>query len=69
MGSKPFSISTDDLLRIARGAALAAAGAVAAYITTTVIPSLHGDDIANMALTAVFSVLANSLRLFAADTR
>ena len=71
MGSKPFSLSGDDALRIFKGFGIALAGFVAAYITTSIIPALQADgtSLVNMALVAVLSVAANALRLFMTDTR
>lgn len=70
-GSKNFALASDDWQRIGKGFLIAAAGFVAAYITTTIMPALAADttSVTNMALTAVFGVVTNALRLFASDTR
>ena len=70
-GSPRFGLASDDWLRIGKGFLIAAGGFAAAFITTTVIPALAADttSVTNMALTAVFGVVVNALRLWSSDTR
>jgi len=69
-GSDRFSLSGSDLKKIGLGALLAAAGAVASYLATDVIPVFNSDstDIGKLALAAFLSVAVNALLKFVRDT-
>lgn len=65
-GSKAFGFSLDDLKKVAIGAAIAAAGAILAYLTEW----LSGQDLGEWGplVGAVLAVLTNFLRKIASDT-
>lgn len=69
-GSEKFSLSVSDFKRIGVGVLLAAAGAVASYLATDVIPVFSQDttDIAKLSLAAFLSVAVNALLKFVRDT-
>lgn len=74
-GSPPFSLTVADWQKIGIGAVLSVGGALAAYVTTQVMPQLK-DHIANdvglliyTALAALLPVLINIARKFFGDTR
>lgn len=64
MGSNAFSLDTKDLIAIGKGAALAAVGAVAAYLATAGT-TLDQTTAQGVVLAAVMSTLANVLRKWA----
>jgi hypothetical protein len=68
-GSPLFHLDTTDLLKIARGAALAAAGAAVAYLATEVVPTLDDSTAVGAVIAAVASTALNALRMWLSDTR
>lgn len=64
MGSSAFSLDTKDLVAIAKGAGLAALGAVAAYLATAGT-TLDQSTAQGVILAAVLSTAANALRKWA----
>lgn len=55
-----FMLTKEDWIKIAKGAGIAALGALSTYLTTEVIPNLEGEW--TLALFVVFSTLINALR-------
>lgn len=68
-GSTRFQLDKADLLRIARGAALAAAGAVVTFLATEVVPHLDDSTATGALIAAVASTALNALRTWLRDTR
>jgi hypothetical protein len=68
-GSPKFTLSKSDLLRIAKGAALAAAGAVATFLAAEVLPSLDNSTAIGAVIAAIASTALNALRKWLTDTR
>ena len=69
IGSPRFALTRDDLLKIAHGAALAAAGAAVTFLAAEVVPHLDDSTAAGAAVAAVASVALNALRKWLTDTR
>ena len=68
-GSNKFGFSKRDLLKVAKGAALAAAGAILAYLSTQVIPDMEASGNAMLLTVAgIGSVLVNMAVKFVQDT-
>jgi len=67
-GSLPLSLSGEDAKKIAKGAAIAAVGAVLTYAVDVVFPYLASRPEANAALFALFTTAVNALRKFLTDT-
>lgn len=68
-GSPRYRLNTGDLLSIARGACLAAGGAVIAYLSTEVLPNLDENTTAGAILAGVGATLLNLLRKYVTDTQ
>lgn len=68
-GSPKYTLSQTDLLRIAKGAALAAAGATVTYLAAEVLPSLDDSTAVGAVIAAVASTALNALRKWLTDTR
>lgn len=68
-GSQKFSLSKSDLLRVAKGAALAAGGAVVTYLAAEVLPTLDDSTAVGAVIAAVASTALNALRQWLSDTR
>lgn len=68
-GSTSFQLNRDDLIRIGRGAALAAAGAVVTFLATEVVPHLDDSTAIGAVIAAVASTAINALRQWLRDTR
>jgi hypothetical protein len=68
-GSHKFSLSKADLLQIAKGAALAAAGAVVTFLTAEVLPQIDHSTAAGALVAAAASTALNALRKWLTDTR
>ncbi|MGC1275584.1 MAG: hypothetical protein WBC44_17895 [Planctomycetaceae bacterium] len=68
-GSTKFKLSRNDLVKIAKGAALAAAGAVVTFLAVEVTPQLDDSTATGALVAAVASTLLNALRKWLADTR
>jgi len=67
-GSSKFGFSKTDLLKVAKGAALAAAGAILAYLSTQVIPDMESSGNAMLLTVAgIGSVLINMAIKFVKD--
>ncbi|MBD3673485.1 MAG: hypothetical protein HUJ26_08155 [Planctomycetaceae bacterium] len=66
-GSPKYQLNRDDLSAIARGALLAAGGAVMAYLSTEVLPNLDESTTAGAVLAGVGATLLNLLRKFMTD--
>lgn len=69
MGSPRFALNQYDWQNIVMQAAVCAAGAVAAYLSTIVIPGLQQGSIMDMALAAGATVLVHVLQRFVTDNR
>ena len=68
-GSKNFSLGKGDIVKIGKGALIAAAGAILAYISTQVFPQLQESDNAILIATAgVGAIVVNALQKFLKDT-
>lgn len=52
----------EEVIKIAKGAALAAAGAVIAYLTEVVIPGMEGGSGLTLTIAAMASVGLNAVR-------
>lgn len=68
-GSPRFQLNSHDLLSIARGACLAAGGAVIAYLSTEVLPHLDESTTAGAILAGVGATLLNLLRKYVTATK
>ena len=68
-GSAKFTLSRADLVRIAKGAALAAAGAVVTFLAAEVLPHLDDSTAVGALIAAVASTALNALRKWLTDTR
>jgi hypothetical protein len=68
-GSAKFTLSQSDLLRIAKGAALAAAGAAVTFLTSEVLPQLDESTAVGALIAAAASTALNALRKWLTDTR
>jgi hypothetical protein len=66
MGSQKFSLDRADLIKIGKGALIAAAGAVAAYLTTVAADWRDSPGTTSI-LAAVFGVAANLIRKWVTD--
>jgi hypothetical protein len=69
IGSSSFQLDRSDLVKIAKGAALAAAGAVVTFLATEVVPHLDESTATGAVIAAVASTALNALRQWLADTR
>lgn len=67
--SSRFQLNSRDWLRIGKGALLAAAGAVAAYFATEVLPTLDHSTMLGASIAAIASTLLNLVRKWLADSR
>ncbi len=68
-GSKSFTLSKVDLLRVAKGAALAAGGAVVTYLAAEVLPGLDDSTAVGAMIAAVASTTLHALQKWLTDTR
>jgi hypothetical protein len=68
-GSSSFQLDRADLVKIAKGAMLAAAGAVVTYLATAVVPHLDDSTVTGAMIAAVASTMLNALRTWLTDTR
>jgi hypothetical protein len=68
-GSSSFQLNRSDLVKIAKGAALAAAGAVVTFLATEVVPHLDESTAMGALIAAIASTALNALRTWLADTR
>ena len=70
MGSPPGTLSTLDIKKIGIGAVLAILGALAAYVTTTVVPALEeAGTPAALIVAAIVPIAINAIRKWISDTR
>ena len=69
IGSPRFHLGRNDLLRIARGAGLAAAGAVVTFLISDVLPRLDNSTTTGAALAALAATLLNAVHKWLSDTR
>lgn len=67
--SAPMTLNTDDFKKIGKGAAIAAAGAVIAYLSTEVIPNLDENNAVAAGLACVLSIAINFARKFLAGPK
>ncbi|MDQ3330504.1 MAG: hypothetical protein M3552_07610 [Planctomycetota bacterium] len=67
--STKFQLDKSDLMKIAKGAALAAAGAVVTFLATEVVPHLDESTATGAVIAAVASTALNALRTWLTDTR
>ena len=67
--SPKYTLDRSDLLKIARGAALAAAGAVVAYLSTEVLPHLDPGTALGGAIAAVAATALNAVRKWLSGPR
>lgn len=67
--STRFHLNGDDWRRIGKGALLAAGGAVVAYLTSEVLPSLDQSTLMGATLAAIASTLLNLARKWLAHAR
>ena len=68
-GSLKYSLSGGDWVKIAKGAMLAAGGAMLAYFSTEVIPNLDQSTALGALAAGVGSILLNVLRKYLTDGR
>lgn len=68
-GSPQLTLSQSDLFKIAKGAALAAAGAVVTFLATEIVPHLDDSTATGALIAAVASTALNALRKWLSDTR
>ena len=68
-GSPRLRLNKTDVLAVLRGALLAAAGAIAAYLATNVIPNLDESTVLGAMLAGIGATLLNVLRKYLLDTR
>lgn len=69
MGSPQLRLDRHDGLKIAKGAAIAASGAVLAYLAGTAIPQLEDSGALSASAAAFLAVLVNAARKYLTDTR
>ena len=68
-GSSKFSLAKKDYLKIGKGALIAAAGAVLAYLSTQVFPQLQSSGEGILITIAVIgAVLVNAAQKYLQDT-
>ena len=60
--SPRYRLNAEDLAKIVKGAALAAAGAVLTFLTAEVLPNLHAGTAVGGALAATLATALNALR-------
>lgn len=68
-GSPSMSLAKEDYVKIAKGAALAAVGAILTYGIEVVIPDLASQPGANAALFVLITTGLNAVRKFLFDTQ
>lgn len=68
-GSPKYQLNKHDLTAIARGALLAAGGAIMAYLSTEVLPNLDESTTAGAILAGAGATLLNLLRKFIANEK
>lgn len=68
-GSTKFQLDRSDLLKIAKGATLAAAGAVVTFLATEIVPHLDESTAVGAVIAAVASTALNAVRTWLTDTR
>ena len=68
-GSPRLTLSRTDLIKIAKGAALASAGAAVTFLATEVLPHLDDSTATGALIAAVASTALNALRMWIVDTR
>ena len=68
-GTPPRKLGKDDAVKIAKGAAIAMAGALVVYLADVVMPSLMDSEFAQTTLFVVASTIINALRKWFTDTR
>lgn len=69
-GSRRWSLDFEDVLAIAKGTGIAAAGAVLTYLATDAVAMLReSDDSVKLALAAALSVGVNIVRKWMEDNR
>ena len=68
-GSEKFSLAKKDFLKIGKGALIAAAGAVLAYLSTQVFPQLQeSGDATLVVVAAIGAVVINAAQKYLQDT-
>lgn len=68
-GSPRLQLNKADMLSVLRGALLAAGGAIAAYLTTQVIPNLDDSTMLGAVVAGVAATLLNVMRKYMTDTQ
>jgi hypothetical protein len=66
--STRYTLTRTDLVKIATGAALAAAGAVVTFLAAEVVPHLDDSTAVGALIAAVASTALNALRKWLSDT-
>lgn len=66
--SKPLTLNKTDWKSVARGAAVAAAGAVLAYLASEVVPFIDQSTATGASLAAIGGVLVNIARKWITET-
>lgn len=69
MGSKALSLSREDWIKIAKGAAIAVAGALITVGLEQVVPALEGSGAWGASIAAIMAIVLNTLRKWLTDTR
>ena len=68
-GSEKFSLAKKDFLKIGKGALIAAAGAVLAYLSTQVFPQLQeSGDVMLITIAGIGAVVINAAQKYLQDT-
>ena len=68
-GSPRWQLNSQDLASITRGALLAAAGGVVAYLGTQVLPNLDQSTMLGATIAGLGSIAINAFRKYMADNR
>ncbi|MEX1230447.1 MAG: hypothetical protein WEB58_09410 [Planctomycetaceae bacterium] len=66
-GSPRWQLNSSDLASIIRGALLAAAGGVIAYLSTQVLPNLDQSTMLGATIAGLGSIAVNAFRKYMAD--
>jgi len=69
MSSKPGKLSKLDLYKIAKGFAIAMAGAALTYVANILLPDLRDHQVINAGLFTLLSAAVNAALKFVTDTR
>ncbi|MDA0833452.1 MAG: hypothetical protein O2955_04730 [Planctomycetota bacterium] len=68
-GSPRFTLNSTDLASITRGALLAAAGGIVAYLSTQVLPHLDQSTMLGATIAGLGSIAVNAFRKYVADNQ